>query len=64
MNKPILERLPEEVFTRIFQDIGQASMCWDSIEGAGTFESDEALKIAAELCHYIADKLEDGTLHG
>ena len=58
MNKPLSERLPEEIYMRIHQDIGQASMCWDNIEGAGTFKSEESSKIAFELCHYIADKLE------
>ena len=62
-DKSLSERLPEEIYTRIHQDIGQASMCWENIEGAGTFESEQASKIAFELCHYIADKLEEGTLH-
>jgi hypothetical protein len=53
------ERLPEDIYTRVYQDIGEASMCWENIEGAGTFESEQASKIAFELCHYIADKLEE-----
>jgi len=55
----LAERLPEEIFSRIHQDIGQASMCWENIEGAGTFKDGQASKIAFELCHYIADKLDE-----
>ena len=57
-DRSLSERLSEEIFTRIHQDIGQASMCWENVEGAGTFDSTKAAEIAFDLCHYIADKLE------
>ncbi len=57
-NSSLSKRLPEDISTRIYEDIGHASTCWTNLEGAGTFESEQASKIALELCHYIADKLE------
>ena len=59
MDKSLSERLPEEIFTRIHQDIGHASTCWSNLEGAGIFESEQASKIAFDLCHFIADRLEE-----
>ena len=57
-DKPLNERLPERIFERIHQDIGQASMCWEHPNGAGTFDALRASNIAFELCHFIADELE------
>jgi hypothetical protein len=56
--KPLSERLPAHVFERIHQDIGQASMCWEHLDSAGTFDAERASNIAFELCHFIADELE------
>ena len=56
--KALSERLPERIFERVNQDIGQASGCWSHLEGAGTFETEQASKIAFNLCHFIADELE------
>lgn len=61
MDKSLSERLPEEVFTRVHQDIGQASMCWENVEGAGVYDATKASEIAFDLCHYIADKLEEAS---
>ena len=55
--KSLSEQLPEDIFNRIHQDIGEASMCWEHVDKAGTFDSTRASKIAFELCHFIADKL-------
>jgi len=43
---------------RIFQDIGQASMCWEKVNKAGIFDSTEACKIAEDLCNFIAIEME------
>jgi hypothetical protein len=51
------EQLPEHIFTRIHEDIGQASMCWDSPEKAGVFHSEEASVIVFNLCQFISDEL-------
>lgn len=56
--KPLSERLPEHIFKRIHEDIGQASMCWSNIDEAGEFDAKKAGEIAFELCHFIADVLE------
>ena len=56
--KPLSERLPEHIFERIYQDIGQASMCWENIGKAGVFDAKKAGEIAFELCHFIADVID------
>jgi len=56
--KALSERLPEYIFDRIHQDIGQASACWTKLEKAGTFKSEDASKIAFNLCHFVADELD------
>lgn len=33
----------------VYQALGAASVCWDSMEGTGVFHSDEAKAIAEEL---------------
>ncbi len=58
MRKALSKRLPEEVFSRIHQDIGTASICWEKPEGAGNFDAMRASNIAFELCHYVADLLD------
>ena len=58
-DKALSERISEEIFMRVHQDIGQASMCWENVEGAGTYDSNMASDIASNLCHFIADKLEE-----
>jgi len=57
-DKPLSERLPEHIFDRIYQDIGEASTCWDNLSGAGTFDATHASRIAFNLCHIIADELD------
>ena len=56
--KALSERLPEHIFNRIHQDIGEASTCWTNLDGAGTFEAEHASKIAFNLCHFVADELD------
>lgn len=56
--KSLSERLPERIFERIHQDIGEASMCWEKIEGAGTFDTTHASTIAFNLCQFVADELD------
>ena len=59
MRPALSNRLPEKVFDRIHQDVGSASMCWERPEGAGTFDAMHASNIAFELCHYVADLLDE-----
>lgn len=58
MQKPLSERLPEYIFSRIHQDIGEASTCWTKLEKTGTFDEGHASKIAFDLCHFVADEIE------
>jgi len=53
------ERLPKEVVERVYEDIDAASMCWTDLINAGIFEADIAASIAFELCHYIADLMDE-----
>lgn len=36
-------------------------MCWENVEGAGVYDATKASEIAFDLCHYIADKLEEAS---
>jgi hypothetical protein len=48
---PTTENLEEAVF----QALGAASVCWESMEGTGVFQSDRAKQIGEELLGIIAD---------
>ena len=37
------------VESAVYQALGAASMCWESMEGTGVFNSDRALKIGEAL---------------
>jgi len=37
----------------IMQAVGEASMCWSNIEGAGVFNSEKAKKIGDNLLKYL-----------
>jgi hypothetical protein len=52
------ERRSAGLFYAVRQAVGNASMCWDNIGGAGTFEATQASEVAFELCHLIADEIE------
>jgi hypothetical protein len=43
----------QEPLTAIQEAIGAASVCWDSLEGTGVFDSDRAKKIADELYAHL-----------
>ncbi len=38
---------------RVMQAIGEASMCWSNIDGAGTFDREKAKQIAEDLLKYL-----------
>jgi len=44
-------KIREDVEELITQAIGEASMCWEHVEKAGTFDSDRASKISQKLCN-------------
>ena len=51
-------KVPYYIRKRILTDIGQASMCWEYPERAGTFDTKKAVEIGDALCQYIVDKIE------
>lgn len=44
---------------RVLQDIGHASMCWDKPEGAGAFDTDQAIEIGDSLCQFINEQIAE-----
>lgn len=63
MTKSLSERIPEHIFSRIHQDIGEASMCWLDADGKpappfGFFDATRAGEIAFNLCHFVADEMD------
>lgn len=48
--KPIL---PDELRTKIFQSLGAASSCWETLDDAGEFDSSRARQIGDELCDAV-----------
>lgn len=40
----------------VFEAIGAASVCWETLEGAGVFDSTRAKQIGDELVDYINSK--------
>jgi len=53
----LCQRLPERVVSEIHQAIGQASVCWEHLDSAASFDSEQASSIARDLCNFIADFL-------
>ena len=52
-------KIPYHIRRRVLTDIGQASMCWDYPEHAGTFDTKNAIEIGDALCQYIVDKINE-----
>lgn len=42
-------QLSEEQRAKVFQSLGQASMCWTEVQNAGVFMSELAIKTGEEL---------------
>ena len=49
----IREHIPDYIRERVFQATGHASMCWDSPELAGTFDTEQASEIATDVCRFV-----------
>jgi hypothetical protein len=56
--RPICFRISSEMYHAVFESIGAASMCWKPRPGKEAFASEEASKIALDLCFKIANELE------
>ena len=58
-DEPLNKRLPESIFNRIHEDIGAASMCWNPPPSKEVFDSECASAIAFNLCHFVADAIDE-----
>lgn len=56
--RPLCYRLPSKIYHDVFEAIGAASMCWKPRPGNQVFASEQASKIAVELCFKIAEEIE------
>jgi len=56
--RPLNYRIPSHLYHKTFESIGAASMCWDPRPGDQVFKSEEASKIAVDLCFAFADELD------
>lgn len=57
--RPICFRISSEMYHAVFEAIGAASMCWKPRPGKEVFASEEASRIAVDLCFKIAEELEE-----
>ncbi len=60
-DRPICFRISSEIYHSVFNAIGAASMCWEPKPGDMVFNSEEASKIAVDLCFKIAEEIESRT---
>lgn len=56
--RPLCFRLSSEMYHAVFEAIGAASMCWHPRPSTEVFNSEEAAKIATDLCFKIANEIE------
>jgi hypothetical protein len=56
--RPLNYRIPGDLYHAVFEAVGAASMCWNPRPSNEVFDSDEASKVAVDLCFKIADELE------
>ncbi len=56
--RPLCFRISSEMYHAVFESIGAASMCWKPRPGTEQFASEEAAKIATDLCFKIAEEVE------
>jgi hypothetical protein len=54
-----LDDIPVHIRERVFTDIGEATTCWETIDGAGTFDTENATRISLELCQFIIELIEE-----
>lgn len=56
--RPLNCRLPEKLYTAIFETVGRASVCWTPMPPNCVFDTNEAGKAAIDLCFLVAAELE------
>lgn len=57
-DRPLNARISSEMYNAVFEAIGAASMCWNPRPSDEVFASEQAAKIATDLCFKIAEELE------
>ena len=53
------EEEDDPIRNRVLEDIGHASMCWESPEGAGAFDTEQAIEIGDLLCRFINEQIAE-----
>jgi hypothetical protein len=53
------KEISDPIRERVLDALGQASMCWERPEGAGAFDTTQAIEIGESLCQFIADQIRD-----
>lgn len=57
--RPLCYRISSEMYHAVFESVGKASMCWSPRPSSEVFNSEEASKVAVDLCFKIANELEN-----
>jgi hypothetical protein len=52
----------DELEAMVFEALGEASMCWETVEAAGTFQSEKCSEIGDRLVARIRDLNESQKL--
>ena len=53
------KEIDDPIRDRVLQDIGHASMCWETPGGAGVFDTEQAIEIGDSLCHFITERIAE-----
>ena len=56
--RPMCYRVTSEIYHKVFEAVGAASLCWNPKPNRLVFDASTAEKIATDLCFQIADELE------
>ena len=56
--RPLCYRINERIFTAVHEAVGAASICWNPRPSAEIFATEEASKVAADLCFLIANEMD------
>ncbi len=56
--RPICHRISSEMYSAIFEHIGEASMCWNPRPSSEVFNSEQASDVAVRLCFIVANEIE------
>lgn len=56
--RPLCYRLSSEMYMAVWEAIGAASRCWNPVPKDEVFSSEQASKVATDLCFKIANEIE------